>query len=249
MPPRKRDHLTPDQLTELSAAIAEGRRATVYLVEGIPSLGIAPGASARAVAVSGNTVTVRPKGVDDELPFEADELRATREPAQARTAAAKKTTAAPATRRPADTPASSTPASKVPSPKPTAAPVAPKATQEKTPVTQPSTGTAAAADAPKPRPARKPAKKQPAITITVTIDPENEWTVGVAQGTKKIGKPAPVTPDAVERAVRALGDETAVEAVQSVIDEARRAAEDRVAQLSRELEEARKALESLGAGS
>jgi len=249
MPPRKRDHLTPDQLTELSAAIAEGRRATVYLVEGIPSLGIAPGASARAVAVSGNTVTVRPKGVDDELPFEADELRATREPAQARTAAAKKTTAAPATRRPADTPASSTPASKVPSPKPTAAPVAPKATQEKAPVTQPSTGTAAAADAPKPRPARKPAKKQPAITITVTIDPENEWTVGVAQGTKKIGKPAPVTPDAVERAVRALGDETAVEAVQSVIDEARRAAEDRVAQLSRELEEARKALESLGAGS
>lgn len=94
-------------------------------------------------------------------------------------------------------------------------------------------------------PARK-AKKAPSITITVTIDPENEWTVGVAHGARKVGRPAPVAPDAVERAVRELGDPTAVEAVQSVIEEARRAAEERVAQLSRELEEARKALECLG---
>ena len=46
-----------------------------------------------------------------------------------------------------------------------------------------------------------------------------------------------------------LGDEAAVEAVRSVIDAARQAAEERVAQLSRELEAARKALESLGSGS
>lgn len=95
-------------------------------------------------------------------------------------------------------------------------------------------------------PARK-AKKAPSITITVTIDPENEWTVGVAHGTRKVGKPTPVAPDAVERAVKELGDPTASEAVESVIEEARRAAEERVAQLSRELEEARLALESLGA--
>lgn len=82
MSPRRRaDHLTEEQLGELGAALAEGRRATVYLVEGIPSLGIDPGTSARVVSISGSTVMVRPKGVDDELPFETDELRATREPA------------------------------------------------------------------------------------------------------------------------------------------------------------------------
>ena len=104
------------------------------------------------------------------------------------------------------------------------------------------------AEAAKPKsPARRGAKKQPAITITVTIDPENEWTVGVAHGVRKVSKAVPVAPDAVDRAVRELGDETAIEAVQSVIDAARQAAEERVAQLSRELEAARKALESLGA--
>ena len=41
--------------------------------------------------------------------------------------------------------------------------------------------------------------------------------------------------------------EAALEAVQSVIDEARQAAEERVALLSAQLEEAKKALESLGA--
>ncbi|NGP05888.1 translation initiation factor, partial [Rhodococcus sp. 14C212] len=88
MPPRRRagttgpDHLTDEQLAELTTAVADGRRATVYLIEGIPSLGIAPGTSARAVSVAGRTVTVRPKGVDDELPFEAEELRLTKEPSK-----------------------------------------------------------------------------------------------------------------------------------------------------------------------
>ncbi|MCR8693429.1 DUF6319 family protein [Rhodococcus rhodochrous] len=270
MSPRRRaDHLTEEQLGELGAALAEGRRATVYLVEGIPSLGIDPGTSARVVSISGSTVMVRPKGVDDELPFETDELRATREPAGTKRAPAKaarssggakpapaKATPAkaapvqPATPRAAvSKPATSKPATQN-SESPAAAAV-PRA-KEKKPVTQ---TTSASSDAPasrtpapaKPKaPARK-AKKAPSITITVTIDPENEWTVGVAHGTRKVGKPAPVAPDAVERAVKELGDPTATEAVQSVIEEARRAAEERVAQLSRELEEARQALESLGA--
>ena len=275
MSPRRRaDHLTEEQLGELGAALAEGRRATVYLVEGIPSLGIDPGTSARVVSISGSTVMVRPKGVDDELPFETDELRATREPAgtkrapakaartsgSAKPAPAKATPAKAAPVQPA-TPRATAPkpvAEKPATPKPAtpksespAAAAVPRA-QEKKPVTQ---TTSASSDAPASRPpapakpkapARK-AKKAPSITITVTIDPENEWTVGVAHGTRKVGKPAPVAPDAVERAVKELGDPTATEAVQSVIEEARRAAEERVAQLSRELDEARQALESLGA--
>lgn len=248
MPPRKRaDHLTEDQLGELSAALSEGRRATVYLVEGIPSLGIDPGTSARVVSVSGTTVMVRPKGVDDELPFETDELRMTKnvpgpaERAPAKSAPAKSAPAksAPARSAPAKTAAKTTPARPAPA---QPRPPAPSRSEETAPVTQSQPAPAPVKKAP----ARKP-KKAPSISITVTIDPENEWTVGVAHGTRKVGKPAPVAPDAVERAVKELGDPTAVEAVQSVIEEARAAAEERVAQLSRELEEARKALESLGA--
>ncbi|MCT7294500.1 translation initiation factor, partial [Rhodococcus sp. PAE-6] len=47
------------------------------------------GTSARVVSIRGSTVMVRPKGVDDELPVETDELRATREPAGTTRAPAK----------------------------------------------------------------------------------------------------------------------------------------------------------------
>ncbi|EME66715.1 translation initiation factor [Rhodococcus ruber BKS 20-38] len=254
MPPRRRagatgpDHLTDEQLAELTAAIANGRRATVYLIEGIPSLGIAPGASARAVSVAGRTVTVRPKGVDDELPFEAEELRLTKEPARktADRPAPRSTTARSTPRTSAQPAASGT--SRGPAPKSSSSPAptpAPKETPAVPPTApEPQTGATA-----KPKAAPRRAKKQPGVTVTITIDPDQEWTVGVAQGTRRLSKANPVSPDAVERAVLELGDEAAVEAVRSVIDAARQAAEERVAQLSRELEAARKALESLGSGS
>ncbi|ETT23573.1 hypothetical protein RAJCM14343_1785 [Rhodococcus aetherivorans] len=257
MPPRRRagttgpDHLTDEQLAELSTAVADGRRATVYLIEGIPSLGIAPGASARAVSVAGRTVTVRPKGVDDELPFEAEELRLTKEPSKPVRKAADRSTPRPTTPRPttprtsASQPTASGP-SRAPAPK-SSSRVSTPATKETTtvPPTAPEPQTGAT---PKPKAASRRPKKQPGVTVTITIDPEQEWTVGVAQGTRRLSKANPVSPDAVERAVLELGDEAALEAVRSVIDAARQAAEERVAQLSRELEEARKALESLGSG-
>lgn len=65
-------------MAELSEAIREGRRATVYLREPLPAQGLDAGASARVVAVNGRTVIVRPRGVDDEIPFEAEELRRTK---------------------------------------------------------------------------------------------------------------------------------------------------------------------------
>ncbi len=258
MPPRRRagttgpDHLTDEQLAELSTAVADGRRATVYLIEGIPSLGIAPGASARAVSVAGRTVTVRPKGVDDELPFEAEELRLTKEPSKPVRKAADRSTPRPTTPRPttlrtsASQPTASGP-SRAPAPKSSSSPASTPATKETTtvPPTAPEPQTGAT---PKPKAASRRPKKQPGVTVTITIDPEQEWTVGVAQGTRRLSKANPVSPDAVERAVLELGDEAALEAVRSVIDAARQAAEERVAQLSRELEEARKALESLGSG-
>lgn len=63
MPPRSRsgagsatpEHLTAENLETLAAAVAEGKRATVYLREATPSLGIEAGCSAKVVSVEGNT--------------------------------------------------------------------------------------------------------------------------------------------------------------------------------------------------
>ncbi|MCF8611385.1 DUF6319 family protein [Gordonia sp. HY285] len=120
MPPRRRstpgpesltpesltpESLTPDDLTKLATALADGRRATVYLREAVPSLGLDAGSSAKVVSIAGTTVTVRPRGVDDELPYEADELRITKT-APPRPEPAKK----PVRRKASTTPASVSPA-------------------------------------------------------------------------------------------------------------------------------------------
>lgn len=104
--------LTDDDLQRFSAALAEGKKPLVYLVEGVPSLGLSAGASARIVEISGSTVTVKPTGVDDQLPYEARELRATKQPR-------------PVKRAPkAAAPAKTTPPSKASAPSKSSAPAA-----------------------------------------------------------------------------------------------------------------------------
>lgn len=93
---RKGDGLTSDDLTALSAGLATGKRVTVYLRDPMPSLNLDAGTSARVVSIEGSVVTVRPKGVDDQLPFEANELQRS----QAATGSA-----SPAQKRPAARPA------------------------------------------------------------------------------------------------------------------------------------------------
>lgn len=250
MPPRSRsgagsatpEHLTAENLETLAAAVAEGKRATVYLREATPSLGIEAGCSAKVVSVEGNTVVISPKGVNDELPFEAEELRMTRKaPEPVKPARAAKS-AAPTPKPVAATPPRPAPAPKpaaAPAPKPAAAP-APKPAPAPVPVT-----TAAPA-----APASRRVKKAPAgVSVTIHAGAENDWTVTVTHGAKRPGKATPVSPDAVDRAMRELGDDVALEAVQSVISAAREAAEQRIAALSKELEDARRALEALGSTS
>lgn len=232
MPPRRRsgaaapDHLTAENLETLAAAIAEGKRATVYLREAMPSLGLEAGASAKVISVQGNTVLIRPKGVDDELPFEAEELLMRRIPAAKASAPA-----APVVHQEIE-------------PGPPPAPKAPAAKAVAVP--QP---VAAAVPKPAAAPAKRTAKKVPAgVSVTIHAGADNDWSVTVAHGAKRPGKAVPVSPDAVERAVRELGEETAIEAVESIIVAARNLAAARVDELSRQLEDARKALEALGAG-
>lgn len=239
MPPRRRsgaaastpDHLTAENLAALATAVAEGKRATVYLREATPSLGIEAGTSAKVISVDGNTVLIRPKGVNDELPFEAEELRINR--------------------------VASTPAKPAPRPKPVVESeplMEPLVETRPQPRAQPRVQTqvhpvaASTVPVPAPRPAVKRAKKLPAgVSVTIHAGADNDWSVTVTLGAKRPGKAVPVAPDAVERAIRELGEPTAIEAVESIIVEARDAAVARVDELSRQLDEARKMLEALGA--
>ncbi|MEH6795682.1 MAG: DUF6319 family protein [Rhodococcus sp. (in: high G+C Gram-positive bacteria)] len=237
MPPRGRavnDSLTPENLTTLAAALAEGRRATVYLREPNPSLGLPDGTSAKVVSIDGNTVTISPKGVNDELPYEAEELRITRNPATppapAKRPAAKRIPASAPAREPAS----------APTPKRPAAATAPVASTASTPTA--STGS----EVPTPSPTPRRQKKAPGgISVTIHAGADNDWSVTVTQGAKRPTKAQSVSPESVSRAVRELGDPIARDAVEAVISHAREEAARRVAELSRQLEEARTTLAAL----
>ena len=217
---QKVNGLTADDLVALAAGVEAGKRVTVYLREPMVSLGLEAGASARVVGVDGSTVTVRPKGVDDELPFEANELNRTRSQATTR-----EPTRPPSSRRPR---------------------------RESTPITTPSPAPVpqvVSSPSPKPVPAKAPSRRgresTAAVSVTVTSAGASTWTVSVSRGAKKQGKPVEVTADRVARAVRELGDDAAIAAVDGVIASAREAARKRVAELSQELENARAALADL----
>ena len=232
MPPRGRavnDSLTPENLTTLASALAEGRRATVYLREPNPSLGLPDGTSAKVVSIDGNTVTISPKGVNDELPYEAEELRITRNPA---------VPPAPAKRVAAKRSQPSAPAQpQAHTPKRPAAATAP-------PASTPDASTGSEVPTPSPAP-RRPKKAPGGISVTIHAGADNDWSVTVTQGAKRPTKAQPVSPESVSRAVRELGDPTARDAVEAVISHAREEAARRVAELSRQLEEARTTLAAL----
>ncbi|MFW0795843.1 DUF6319 family protein [Gordonia sp. CPCC 205515] len=228
MSAQKAKGLTTDDLASLAAGLAAGKRVSVYLREPMSSLGLDAGTSARVVAVAGSTVTVRPKGVDDELPFEADELLKSRPGTK---------TAAPVHREPARAATSRVTTPTAAAPKPAAAPGARADAAPATP------------ESPKPAPAKtapRRGKTSPAaVSVTVTSTGTNTWTVSVLHGTRRQGKPAVVTADRVAQAMRELGDDAAINAVDAVINSARESAQRRIAELSQELEDAKAALADL----
>ncbi|GAB11875.1 hypothetical protein GOARA_090_00070 [Gordonia araii NBRC 100433] len=238
MPPRRSpaaDSLTPADLAALTEALASGKRATVYLREGTPSLGLDAGASARVVSVSGSTVTIRPRGVDDELPYEADELVRTK-PKPPKPKATTPTVPTNSPTVPTNSPTVPTNSPSGPRPKPAEA----KRSGTKT-------GTTATTSSTKPSTRTKAAPKRAPKSVTVTIhgSADNEWWVSVARGGRKPGQSRSVTPDAVEGALGELDDYAALTAAKSILDAAREAAERRVEELSRELAAAQEALDAL----
>ena len=237
MPPRRRStptgSLPPENLESLAHALAEGKRATVYLIEPTPSLALPEGTSAKVVSIDGNTVTIRPKGVDDELPFEADELRITRNPPAS---PAKPSAAKPAASKPASRPAAKVaPRVASPTPTPTPSPTAPA-----------PAAPAVVTPSPPPKPAARKARKGPdSVSVTIHAGVDNDWSVTVTHGARRPGKAQPVSPESVSRAVKELGDDSAVQAVEAVITHAREEASQRVAELRRQLEEAQSMLAAL----
>lgn len=223
--------LSEDELTCLRTALEEGKRPTVYLRDAVPSLGVDAASSARVVSVEGSTVTVRPKGVGDDVPFDAGELYSTKAAAtHAATAVAGTRTARVAARGPAP---------RLP------VPVRPAAAQELRAPRAP-----AAREVPDvPKATARRATTAQRISVTISGTAAGGWTVQCTQGVRKLGDPAPVTADAVVRAVAALGDEAVSTAVSEVLDAARRAAAERVAELRAELERAQTALQAFSQGS
>ncbi|MFE0748066.1 DUF6319 family protein [Gordonia sp. NPDC058843] len=231
-----RTGLSPGDLESLSAALASGKRATVYLRDAMPSLNLEAGTSARVLSIDGSTVMVSPKGVDDQLPFEADELRRNR-PSAPTTAAGRGRTPKPVAAQADPTPAATRADTET-----VAAPKASKAqagtdAQARAATSAPSSTTS--------RPSRKTKAPNAPTTVTITVAGESTWTVSVSHGTRKQGKPAEVTADRVARAMRELDDENAIAAVDAVIESARTAAQRRIEELSQELEAARAALAHL----
>jgi hypothetical protein len=235
--------LTPGDLEALSAALAAGKRATVYLRDPMPSLDLAAGTSARVVSVDGSTVMVSPKGVDDQLPFEADELSRTRaatpapEPTTRRRTPPTLVTTTRQTTDVARPETSSQPETNTP----------PRTNPPKVGTNPPAESTQSVEAGPKPaaKPSRRPKTPTAPVSVTVTAAGESTWTVSVSHGAKKQGKPTEVTADRVARAMRELGDESAMAAVDNVIESARTAAQKRIEELSHELEAARAALAHL----
>lgn len=222
---RRNSGLSTDDLETMSMALAAGKRVTVYLRDPMPSLDLAAGASARVISIDGSTVMVSPKGVNDQLPFEADELQKTRTPATATTPVRQRPVKAP---RPAPASPPKPPTTVVPAPKTQPEPVKARPVEQKS--------------APPKAPRR--AKPATAISVTLTSVGESTWTVVVSHGTKK-GKPTEVTSDRVARAMHVLGDDAAITAVDTMIESARAAAQKRIDELSHELEAARAVLAHL----
>ncbi|MFC3241262.1 DUF6319 family protein [Gordonia humi] len=263
------ESLTPDDLTRLSTALAEGRRATVYLREAVPSLGLGEGASARVVSIAGNTVTISPRGVDDELPYEADELRISKvappEAGTGREGSGQEDCGEEdcgeegADRRSRDirtddrlrrprTPDPRTPDPGIPDPG-IPDPGIPDLGITETPASQTAGSrtpkSPASTSTPK-QPAKRASKKSTqSVTVTIYGTADNEWSVAMTRGAEKPQRSRSVTPEAVDAAVDALGDQTSRTAVTALLSAAREEAQRRVEELSRELEAAKEALAAL----
>jgi hypothetical protein len=216
--------LSEQDIDQLHATLQAGKPATVWFTA--KAVGVTAGKSGKVLSfgepAEGDFIEVRPTGAKDALSFSPAELTVIRPKPQP---------AAP-----------KSPAANAPEPHP-AAPAS--ASEPEVEIYQP----APVEEEEKPKPVVRKSvarRSKPPVEVTVTLHatPLGEWTVEVQAGMKRSVKPTPVSAAAVARAARELPEDVEY-AISSVLDEARRQHEDRVAQLEAELEAARRALEEL----
>ncbi|HEX5402105.1 MAG TPA: DUF6319 family protein [Pseudonocardiaceae bacterium] len=236
MPTGSPSPLSTEQIDQLRAELADGRRPMVWFTPA--AVGVDAGRSAKVVALTepydGDFIQVRPTGSHDELSFSPNEL----------------TMDKPPRRRKGDEPVKLALA-----PVPTSAPppmdellvVRERPSRKAAVAKEPAVKEAIAkpVEPTKGRPAAKGRTKPPApITVTLSSTAEGEWTVEVQAGSRRTVRPQPVGAGAVAQAARALGGdiETAIEGAITAAREQQRA---RVEILEAELAAARQALDEL----
>lgn len=230
--------LSTDEIDRLRAELADGRQPMVWFTPA--AVGVDAGRSAKVLALAdppeGDFIQVRPTGSHDELSFSPNELTMEKPPRRKKSDAQ-----APAAMPPAPSTAPATPELLVvrerPPRKPVAKPVPPAETAKRQSAPAKS---AQAKPAPKGGRARQPVP----VTVTLTSNPEGEWTVTVQSGSRRTVKPQPIGAGAVASAARALGGDIEA-AIEGALNAARDQQEAKVAQLQAELDAARQALADL----
>jgi hypothetical protein len=231
MPTGSPSPLSTEQIDQLRAELADGRRPMVWFTPA--AVGVDAGRSAKVVALSepyeGDFIQVRPTGSHDDLSFSPNELTMEKPPRRRKSDEPVKLALAP-----------------VPTP-------APPPTDELLVVRERPTRKKPAVKEPQPvvaepvkqgRPARGRTRPPAPITVTLSSTAEGEWTVEVQAGSRRTVRAQPVGAGAVAQAARALGGdiETAIEGALSAAREQQLA---RVAVLEAELAAARQALDEL----
>lgn len=235
MPTRGPSPLSTEQIEQVRADLDAGRTPMVWFTPA--AVGVDAGRSAKVVSLTepyeGDFIQVRPTGSHDTLSFSTSEL----------------TMEKPARRKPPAEP----PKHK---PKPAAVPPPtdellvvrerpirkPAAKAIATEVRQPTQTVAEPPAKPKQPKARG---KQPApITVTLSSNPDGEWTVEVQSGSRRTVRPQPVSAGSVAAAARALGGDIE-QAIEGALTAARTLQQARVTELEAELATARKALAEL----
>ncbi|MGW4632492.1 DUF6319 family protein [Nocardia sp. NPDC004415] len=230
--------LSEAELARIAGELAEGKPPMVWFTAA--AVGVAEGKSGKVVALGdpadGDFLQVRPTGSKDVLSFGPSEVTLTKP--------ARGTAAAPSNRKETTVTQPSTPPSAAPTPPRSLASVPAEPAAKPAPAPAPAPAAAAGTARPAKAPAaRKP--KAPEVTVTLTGTADGEWTVDVVNGKKRSVKGMAVTSAAVAQAAKILHPEVA-EVVAGILEAARGAQQQKVAQLQAELEAAKRLLAELG---
>lgn len=220
--------LSEQDVVEARAALSAGKPFMVWFTAA--AVGVQAGGSAKVVAVDdaaeGDFIQVKPAGSRDTMFCSPSELTRTR-PARKRAEPPARVVEPPAVRV-------SPPRAQPPQPS-TSLPPPSRPAPEPLPQIEPEPKV----NRPRSVPAR-PAE----VTLTLSANPDGEWTVDVMIGKKRVVRPTPVQPGDVAKAARSLPG-TVTEAIESSLQAARLRQIDRVERLRAELKSAEQALQEL----